>query len=338
MQNSLHQSAQKYIKEHLHEKRWKRAVTVLACVVVFCTTYALILPALTMTGSPFCGKEAHKHSEACYETVLVCGKEEGETEPAHIHTDACYETRQVLTCGQEESVGHTHGDDCYNEAGELTCGQEESQGHAHTEACYGTESVLVCGQEEGVPSEAHVHTDACYEKKLVCGLEEHEHTLACYSDPNADVEDAAAWERSVSGAARTGIWADDAAAVAGTQLGYQESTKNYIVTEAGEQKGITRYGQWYGDPYGSWDAMFVSFCLNYAGIPQSAVPYGADCGSWPAALSAAGLYRSAGSSECRCPEHCPWRDKNDYCWCRRNCKAPVRSGVLPRICILFLRV
>ncbi|MBO7251558.1 MAG: Cna B-type domain-containing protein, partial [Oscillospiraceae bacterium] len=27
----------------------------------------------------------------------------------------------------------------------------------------------------------------------------------------------------------------------------------------------TRYGQWYGNPYGDWGAMFVSFCLDYAG-------------------------------------------------------------------------
>jgi hypothetical protein len=31
-------------------------------------------------------------------------------------------------------------------------------------------------------------------------------------------------------------------------------------------KGITRYGQWYGDAYGDWCAMFVSFCMNNAGI------------------------------------------------------------------------
>ena len=67
MQNSLPKKAQSYLKEHLREKRWKQVVTVLACVVVFCTTYALILPALTMTGDTYCGKEAHQHSdERCW--------------------------------------------------------------------------------------------------------------------------------------------------------------------------------------------------------------------------------------------------------------------------------
>lgn len=34
----------------------------------------------------------------------------------------------------------------------------------------------------------------------------------------------------------------------------------------------SRYGQSYGNPYGEWDVMFLSYCLKYAGIPQSAIP------------------------------------------------------------------
>ena len=297
MQNSLPKKAQSYIKEHLREKRWKQVVTILACVVVFCTTYALILPALTMTGDTYCGKEAHQHSDECYEKVLICGKEENETAAAaaHTHTDDCYTTQRVLSCGQEESAGHTHGDACYDADGNLVCGQEESVGHTHTEACYQEERVLTCKQREddaSEESEGHVHTDACYEKKLICQKEEHEHSLICYSNPDADVESASVWSRSVSKADLTGNWADDLVAVAQTQLDYEESTNNYTVTEEGEMKGITRFGQWYGDPYGDWDAMFVSFCLNYAGIPQTAVPYGDDCAEWTTSLSYAGLYRS----------------------------------------------
>lgn len=297
MQNSLPKKAQNYIKEHLREKRWKQVVTVLACVVVFCTTYALILPALTMTGDTYCGKDAHQHSDECYEKVLICGKEENETAAAaaHTHTDDCYTTQRVLSCGQEESAGHTHGDACYDADGNLVCGQEESVGHTHTEACYQEERVLTCKQGEddaSEESEGHVHTDACYEKKLICQKEEHEHSLICYSNPDADVESASVWSRSVSKADLTGNWADDLVAVAQTQLDYEESTNNYTVTEEGEMKGITRFGQWYGDPYGDWDAMFVSFCLNYAEIPQTAVPYGDDCAEWASNLSYAGLYRS----------------------------------------------
>ena len=129
MQNSLPAKAGSYIKAHIRQKRWKRIITVLACVVVFCTTYALILPAITMTGDTFCGKEAHRHSGECYEKFLVCGLEEttasrqteGQPVQGHTHTEGCYETQQILACGQEETPGHTHSEACYG--ANLACGQ-----------------------------------------------------------------------------------------------------------------------------------------------------------------------------------------------------------------------
>jgi hypothetical protein len=38
----------------------------LACIVVFCTTYALILPAITVEKEYFCGYEEHFHTDFCY--------------------------------------------------------------------------------------------------------------------------------------------------------------------------------------------------------------------------------------------------------------------------------
>ena len=219
MQNKLLSQVEKYEENRKHHKSWLRIVSALACVVVFVTTYMLILPAVTLEQTAYCGCEEHQHGDACYEETLICGESENE----------------------------------------------------------------------------HVHTEECYKKTLVCQLEEHEHSLACYANPNADVESASVWEQSVSGAELTGIWADDVLAVAQTQLGYEESIQNYIVTEDGEVKGITRYGQWYGDPYGDWSGMFASFCLNYAQIPASAVPRGEYCQDWISALSDCGLYRAAGS-------------------------------------------
>ena len=39
----------------------------MAAVVVFCTTYAVFLPAITMDQDAVCGQEAHTHGEDCYE-------------------------------------------------------------------------------------------------------------------------------------------------------------------------------------------------------------------------------------------------------------------------------
>lgn len=347
MNEKLLEQGEKYEKSRKHWKRWQKLVGALACIVVFCTTYALILPAITMERTAYCGYEEHTHGEECYtkelicgypenpaaqstvahqhtdacyteEKELICGKEESE---GHTHTDECKHTEQVLICNVPESEGHTHNDSCYNEAGELICGKEESEGHIHTDscyetrvtyvcgkeeseghthtaACYETKIVLTCGQEETsgqTSSNTHVHTDACYKKVLTCEKEEHTHTLICYSNPNADVETAEIWERTIP-TELSGIWADDVLAVAKSQLGYRESTDNYIVEEDGTtMKGYTRYGAWYGDSYGDWCAMFVSFCLNYAEVPRNEMPLDCNCQNWIQTLSEWGIYFDASS-------------------------------------------
>lgn len=58
----------------------------LSCVVVFCTVYALILPAITLERKTVCGQEEHSHTEECYSSdgQLTCGKTE------HTHIESCY--------------------------------------------------------------------------------------------------------------------------------------------------------------------------------------------------------------------------------------------------------
>lgn len=297
MQSSLSQRVQRYIQEHLHERHWRRVVTVLACIVVFCTTYALVLPALTLTGGTFCGKEAHCHSDECYEKALICNLEERAAAAgtsAHTHADECYEVQRILSCGREESAGHTHDEQCYDEGGEPVCGQEESEGHTHTEACYQEAPVLVCTEPTDTVTEGHVHTDACYEKTLICQKEEHAHSLQCYSDPGA-VETPEEWEQGLP--AGTGDAAKDLAAVARSQLGYAESTVNYLVgADGGTVHGYTRYGAWRGQPYAAdWSALFASFCLHYANVPETAFPRGDSCESWMTELQAMERYQPSDS-------------------------------------------
>ena len=101
------------------------------------------------------------------------------------------------------------------------------------------------------------------EQEAFCGDPAHEHTLACYSDPQADTEDAAVWEAMLpktSGDIRT-----DMVSIAESQVGYRESEKNYEVMNETELKGYTRYGAWAGDPYGDWNAYFTQFVMHYAG-------------------------------------------------------------------------
>ena len=101
---------------------WHRFVSILSCVVVFCTTYALILPAVTMERDDivyYCGKEEHEHTDECYESQdePQCGLEETEAVEGHTHTDDCYEVETVLTCDQD----HEHTDECFEEQKKLVC-------------------------------------------------------------------------------------------------------------------------------------------------------------------------------------------------------------------------
>lgn len=82
-----------YNERHIRKMKWRRIVTILSCIVVFCTTYALIIPAVTMSRDTACGKEEHTHTEACYDEngALICGREE------HTHTDACLLAVRELT-------------------------------------------------------------------------------------------------------------------------------------------------------------------------------------------------------------------------------------------------
>lgn len=66
MEHGALQSVEKYTKAHQREKRWYRAVTGMACVVVFCTVYALILPAITLEKAG-CGIPEHAH-RGCYKS------------------------------------------------------------------------------------------------------------------------------------------------------------------------------------------------------------------------------------------------------------------------------
>ena len=164
------------IREILRNRRtrrlFSRAVSLVAAFLVFVTTYALVLPAITMEKTASCGMDEHQHSDSCYESVLICGQDESE---GHHHDDSCYTVSKELECQLDEHQ-HSQEDGCYDEEGNLIC---EIPEHTHDDSCYSEVKTLTCGLEE---SEGHHHTDACYENVLVCGKEAHTHSEACYTD------------------------------------------------------------------------------------------------------------------------------------------------------------
>lgn len=289
MRNLVNSYVQKFKKER--RERWKAAgvLLVLALLVAVGVSWQLHSTGIAKTNETYCGLEEHQHSEDCYESVLVCGQEESE---GHTHSEECYEAVSTLVCGLEETEGHTHDDSCYDEEGNLICGLEEAEGHIHDDSCYETEEVLVCDLEEG---EGHTHTEDCYEEQLVCGLEEHTHTVECLSDETADVETAEDWEATLP-KDQEGTAAEAVVAIAESQLGYTESTKNFVLADDGETcQGYTRYGAWYGEgfEYVDWDALFAAFCVRSAGISEEDFPVNSGAYAWAADLTKAGLYADA---------------------------------------------
>lgn len=298
--------------EHVHTDACYTETAVLACGLEESEEHQHDENCYETSRELTCGVDSdHSHTDACYEweqvlscdlptvsaedaqPVLVCTKPEI---VLHRHTPDCFDADGKLICGQTQILEHRHSDACFEtvaepvDTGTLTC---TDTAHVHTARCYGTWE-LVCGQEEHTHSEAckpeetvfcgkdaHTHGEACRDEngELVCGTEEHTHSLACYADPGADVETAELWEQTFAGVTLTGNWRQDTLAIAETQLGYTESTKNYVVAEDGETvKGYTRYGAWCGEPYGDWNVMFLTFCLHYAGV--EGVPPDRDCGGW----------------------------------------------------------
>ncbi len=223
MQNITLQDVTAAVAKNRRKSIWKRIVSVLACIVVFCTTYALILPALTLERDPDCGIEEHTHTEACYvrvdtpaEQVLVCN---AETLGLHIHTDGCIGLDGGYICGYSDFVVHSHNEFCFDENGLLVCTLPEIFPHTHTDGCYlmsdldsvlsgeldgfdnpfdgsldnGFDNGLNNGIDAGLDGVAgHIHTDDCYiteRGELICTLPEatapaHIHTDECYLNTN----------------------------------------------------------------------------------------------------------------------------------------------------------
>ena len=192
MEHSLLERAKAFLKTRRRQKAWYRTLYGLAGVVIFVTTYMLILPAITMERPAQCGIEEHAHTEECYETVPAC-------------------TTRTWNCKLNfpGMVIHTHDDSCCDENGNLVCQLPEIKEHVHTAECYATEKTLICDQIEGSGSSAedlftdvpsgfddplsafsdggHTHTEACWQEvhHLTCALPEvvlHVHGEGCYDE------------------------------------------------------------------------------------------------------------------------------------------------------------
>lgn len=136
----------------LFTKRQKRLgrlryfATILSAVIVFCTVYALILPAITMERTAFCGLEVHEH------------------------TDQCFDSSGELTCSLLE---HRHNEECYLAPGETlppTENVEETTAEAPTESpteAQTEEPIVVVKRSAQLASTGESTADAVSYKKQI---------------------------------------------------------------------------------------------------------------------------------------------------------------------------
>lgn len=85
MQNRRHKFIKQALQNKSRSQRWRNIILCLSFVVVFCTVFALIHPAITLENALRCNIEEHTHNENCYASngSLICTREE------HVHTENC---------------------------------------------------------------------------------------------------------------------------------------------------------------------------------------------------------------------------------------------------------
>lgn len=264
-------------------RRLRRAAAVLSMISLFVVTgvfWNLRIPAIAIANSATCGQEEHQHSEECpVQTILVCEYAENEAE----------ENAAEKVDVEEIAVQQADSGDIVEDivTGEATL--DEAEEYAD-ENIVENKGELIPQTTVQTPAEhTHVHTDECYIVTCICEIEEHLHKMSCYADETADIETSEVWEQNLP--QLTGQWNEDIVLVAQSQLGNKESEINYTVVGDDETRnGITRYGQWYGNPYGDWSAMFAMFCLNYADIPQQTVPQSPGADNMMKLVTDAGIF------------------------------------------------
>jgi len=118
---------------------------------------------------------------------------------------------------------------------------------------------------------------AMIDENLAEKTDENIHQL---SDDTLLCENPQIWENDLPDITGSNI-RESVALIAGSQIGYEENTENFILDEDGEShKCYTRYGDWYGNPYGEWNTMFTFFCMKYGGVDEDDIPFGSGCWAW----------------------------------------------------------
>ena len=302
-------------RKRTNRKKWYKAVCSLAAAVVVCTVYTLMLPALTLdeesagdagvtisessvptseapaveSSKSDNGSESHNDTAADSSADSSHAATESGPAAAAPSDDRAPSTTNPTTEGEHNAPVTLPTEE--TNSGAIT-GSSESQDEV-TSPDTNDQEKIKDEENNGSPAADQEEADKETGDSGSSTDADTEEDDSEKSDDTADVETASDWEKTIPDLSDCETWAEKLLAVAGSQLGYHESILNFRVDNDGEHKGYTRYGEWYGNPYGDWCAMFVSFCLKYAGIDEEAIPQNANCSDWVKNLKEMEIYEDA---------------------------------------------
>ena len=303
-------------RKRTNRKKWYKAVCSLAAAVVVCTVYTLMLPALTLDEESAAGIADISESSVPTSEAPAAAEISKSDNGSESHNDTAADSSADSSHAATESgpaAAAPSDDRAPSTTNPTTEGEHNAPVTLPTEE---TNSGAITGSSEshdevtspdtddqekikdeennGSPAADKEETDEEEADNSGSSTDaDTEEDDSEKSDDTADVEDASYWETTIPDISDCETWAEKLLAVAQSQLGYKESVLNFTVGPDGEHKGYTRYGAWNGNPYGDWCAMFVSFCLNYAGIDKDIVPQNENCSTWMSDLDDRGLFNDA---------------------------------------------
>lgn len=140
MQNKGTDYIRRILRDKARQKRWRQIMLCLSCIVVFCTIYVLILPAITLEKKTTCEEEQSAIQE---EQPLVQEEEESIVQSTIQSDDS--EDIEFVSCEPIEE----ENDDI--EDVEIT---EEPEEEMDVDFASGEEDAIVAAADEAVASEA----------------------------------------------------------------------------------------------------------------------------------------------------------------------------------------
>ncbi len=256
----------KHKKFRADSKKLATLFLIAAFIVAVIVFWWLKLVGITVTGEAFCGLEEHTHGDECYVSELVCGFDE--TVESMSSTTAPTTTAPPTTAPSTTATPTTDATASDEQSSSEQADEVASQPQVTENTTQSTtaETTTAATTAAATTAAAHTHTDECYEKALICDKNEHTHTPTCFPDKTADTETVSDWLNTIDDVEITNNIPENLIAIAMSQMGYEESLNNFEYDDEGNKNGYTRYGEWYGNPYGKWNTMFVSFCLHYSNI------------------------------------------------------------------------